>query len=182
MRVFISMAIFSIIISGFLIGYEGTYGDWHEGPVSHLLTQKEMSEFKKITSDDAARDFIALFWARRDPTPETARNEFKEAFDKRVREADNKFSNSVNPGSITEMGKVYILMGEPDYYNRQEKSGRAQNRPVHYVLEEWGYKKESLPDCIGAQKLLFDFTRVEKAREFTMKSAINLGYLEKAKE
>ncbi|HJQ39546.1 MAG TPA: GWxTD domain-containing protein, partial [Thermoanaerobaculia bacterium] len=57
--------------------------------------------------------FIALFWARRDPTPQTARNEFREEFENRVRAADTSFKARSQRGALTERGRALILYGAP---------------------------------------------------------------------
>jgi GWxTD domain-containing protein len=53
------------------------------------------------------------FWKQRDPTPETARNEFKEEFFRRVRYANRHFG-VLEPGWKSDRGRVYILYGPPD--------------------------------------------------------------------
>ena len=61
------------------------YADWADGPVKFLMTKVEMKQWKTIHSDADAQAFIDLFWARRDPTPDTPRNEFRDEFDARVK-------------------------------------------------------------------------------------------------
>src|SRR5437899_6742519 len=65
--------------------------DWARGPVQFLMTTDELSQWKAVKSDTEADQFIALFWARRDPTPGTPRNEFREDFETRVQYADQHF-------------------------------------------------------------------------------------------
>src|SRR5581483_9271173 len=67
------------------------YADWANGPVTHLMTKEEIKQWKAVRTDDEARAFIDLFWARRDPTPDTPRNEFREQFEQMVRVADENF-------------------------------------------------------------------------------------------
>jgi GWxTD domain-containing protein len=89
------------------------YSDWAKGPASYLMTASEVDAWKKIGSDKEAQQFVDLFWARRDPTPGTARNEFHEEFDRRVATADQVFSVRKTKGSMTDRGKVLIVVGPP---------------------------------------------------------------------
>jgi GWxTD domain-containing protein len=97
------------------------YTNWGAGPVQHLMTKEEAAKWKTITSDDEAKAFALLFWARRDATPDTPRNEFREEFDRRVATADKNFveGNGVR-GSMGERGRAFILYGMP---KKIERSG-----------------------------------------------------------
>ena len=72
--------------------------DWGKGPAQYIMTTEEKAAWKSIQTDAAADDFIALFWARRDPTPATPRNEFREEFEARVKTADAQFSHGRDEG------------------------------------------------------------------------------------
>lgn len=98
----------------------GWYADWVYGPVRHLMTKEELRRWKAIHTDEEAEAFIDLFWAKRDPTPSTPRNEFHEEFDARVALADDQFSNGRERGAMTDPGKVIVLLGPP-----YRVSGRA---------------------------------------------------------
>src|SRR5213080_2382593 len=89
------------------------YSSWADGPVRHLMTKEEVKQWSTIHSDQDAENFIDLFWARRDPTPDTRRNEFREDFEQRVKLTDDNFSNGLQPGSLTDRGKTFILLGPP---------------------------------------------------------------------
>src|ERR1700682_2883411 len=86
---------------------------WPDGPVQYLMTKEERAAWRAVDSDAAADDFIALFWARRDPTPATPRNEFREDFDARVKYADDQFTVGTLKGSTSDRGKIFILFGSP---------------------------------------------------------------------
>lgn len=89
------------------------YADWAKGPVQFLMTTEEKNAWKNVQTDDQAQAFIDLFWARRDPTPATPANEFREAFEERVKYADEKFSTSRMKGSVSDRGRILILFGGP---------------------------------------------------------------------
>src|SRR5438270_8442732 len=87
--------------------------DFGKGPAQYLMTAEEKAAWKNIQTDAAADEFIALFWARRDPTPATPRNEFREEFEARVKTADTQFGHGRTPGSMTEPGRLLIVFGPP---------------------------------------------------------------------
>ena len=65
-------------VSSFALSFE--YLEWGRGPAHFLMTKEEAAQWKTISSDEDAKAFIALFWARRDPTPATPLNEYQEQF------------------------------------------------------------------------------------------------------
>ena len=73
--------------------------DWARGPVQYLMTKDELAQWNAIKTDADADRFMALFWARRDPTPNTPQNEFKQEFDARVGYADAHFGTARQRGS-----------------------------------------------------------------------------------
>jgi GWxTD domain-containing protein len=87
--------------------------DWGKGPEQYIMTAEEKAAWKNIQTDAAADEFIALFWARRDPTPATPRNEFREEFEARVKTADAQFGHGRTPGSMTDAGRMLLLFGNP---------------------------------------------------------------------
>jgi len=57
-------------------------------------------------------EFVADFWKRRDPTPETAANEFRSMYYTRHAVADKAFRAGI-PGWMTDRGRIFILLGPP---------------------------------------------------------------------
>jgi hypothetical protein len=96
--------------------------DWAKGPVQFLMTPEETATWKTLASDDAALAFIDLFWARRDPTPNTPANEFRLDFEDRVAYADQHFAVGKTKGSLSDRGRALILFGSPSHVT---KSGGA---------------------------------------------------------
>ena len=89
------------------------YVNWFDSPVKFLMTSDEIRQRHAIKSDADAQKFIDLFWARRDPTPGTARNEFQEEFERRVAFADKNFFDSLGRGALSDRGKTLIILGPP---------------------------------------------------------------------
>ena len=68
-----ALAVSALALNAFALSAE--YLDWGRGPAQFLMTKEEAAKWKTIASDDDAKAFVALFWARRDPTADTPRNE-----------------------------------------------------------------------------------------------------------
>jgi len=100
------------------------FADWAKGPEQWLLTRDELRAWKNVKTDEEAQAFIDLFWARRDPTPGTFRNEFRENFETRVQYTDENYKSekSKKRGSLTDPGRVYILLGPPKVSGNQGKT------------------------------------------------------------
>jgi len=108
----IAAVLFSVALSA-LGALSKEYADFPKGPVGLLMTNDERAQWKNVKSDDAAKQFIDLFWARRDPTPGTATNEFHDLITERIKVADGNFREPNKLGSMTDRGKVFILLGSP---------------------------------------------------------------------
>jgi len=90
------------------------YADWAKGPEQWLMTRDDWKAWRNVKTDEEAQQFIDLFWARRDPTVGTYRNEFREEFEGRVAYADANYkSYRGKRGALTEPGRVFILLGAP---------------------------------------------------------------------
>lgn len=93
--------------------------DWAEGPVRFLLTADERRGYARLLDPVTRSEFVTAFWKDRDPKPETATNEFKDEFDRRVAFADSRFTQQETRGSMTDRGMVFILLGPPTYIGRK---------------------------------------------------------------
>jgi GWxTD domain-containing protein len=82
--------------------------------VRFIITSEESRTF--LTLAPAERPaFIQDFWERRDPTPGTDTNEYKEEYYKRIKEATHLFSGGGAPGWLQDRGRVHITLGPPDF-------------------------------------------------------------------
>jgi len=110
-RILIAAVIAVVAVSAFALSPEHT--EWGKGPAQFLMTKEEIAQWKAIKTDEDADKFVALFWARRDPTPQTPRNEFRDQFEIRVRQADANFPAAKLRGALTDRGRTLILYGQP---------------------------------------------------------------------
>lgn len=101
------------------------HADWGKGPAQGFMTREEAAGWKKLSTDQEAEAFIALFWARRDPTPATPQNEFREEFERRVAAADNQFGTKKLRGSMSDRGRTLVLYGTPKKVERSGTQRRA---------------------------------------------------------
>src|SRR6185436_16344941 len=97
------------------------------GATKFLMSREELAAWKSINNDKDAEAFIATFWARRDPTPGTPANEFRSEFEARAKYADEHFGEGRTKGSLTDRGRVFLLLGSPTVVR---KSGGTSAPPV----------------------------------------------------
>ena len=69
-----------------------TYKKWLNEDVIYIITPEEKSAFKQLSNDEERDQFIEQFWLRRDPTPDTPENEFKEEHYRRIAYANEHFA------------------------------------------------------------------------------------------
>jgi GWxTD domain-containing protein len=92
---------------------------WTDGPVHYLMTSDEKDVYSRLSDPVARSEFIADFWKRRDPHPETPENEFRDEFERRVAFADQRMAQDETRGSLTDRGQVFVLLGPPTYVGRR---------------------------------------------------------------
>jgi GWxTD domain-containing protein len=97
------------------------YRRWLEEEVVYIISQKEKEVFLSLENDRQRDMFIEAFWKQRDPNPNTPENEFKEEHYRRIKYANEHFGKeSPEPGWKTDMGRIYIILGEPKYTEKYE--------------------------------------------------------------
>ncbi len=124
----------------------GTYKKWLNEDVAYIITDEERAAFKQLSNDEERDQFIEAFWQRRDPTPDTEENEFKEEHYRRIEYANEHFAAGI-PGWKTDRGRIYIVFGPPDEIDAHP-SGGTYDRPVEegggttstYPFEDWRYR------------------------------------------
>ena len=122
------------------------YEKWINEDVSPIATKEEIEAFKKLKTNEERENFIAIFWQRRDPNPETEVNEYREQYYERIAYANEHFASGI-PGWKTDRGRIYIRWGKPDSVEAHP-SGGSYNRPSYegggnitaYPFETWFYR------------------------------------------
>ncbi len=123
-----------------------TYRKWLDEDVRWIITDEERSAFKQLSNDEERDNFIEAFWQRRDPTPDTIENEFKEEHYRRIAYANEHFPAGI-PGWRTDRGRIYIQYGPADEIE-SHPAGGAYQRPFEegggetstYPFEDWRYR------------------------------------------
>ncbi|HZR29914.1 MAG TPA: GWxTD domain-containing protein [Terriglobales bacterium] len=150
-----------------------TYKKWLNEDVRYIITPEEEAVFKQLSNDEERDQFIEQFWLRRDPTPDTPENEFKEEHYRRIAYANEHFAAGI-PGWKTDRGRMYIMYGPPDEIE-SHPSGGTYERPIEegggttstYPFEDWRYRYiegigqeviiEFVDDCqCGAYEMTMD--------------------------
>ena len=94
---------------------DSPYGKWLNQDLVYIIADQERAAFARLTTDEERQKFVEQFWLRRDPTPGTAHNEFKEEHYRRIEYANQRFRTaSGQPGWQTDRGHMYIVYGPPD--------------------------------------------------------------------
>ena len=122
------------------------YKDWVNKDVSYIITKEEKKAFEQLKTDEERENFIANFWLRRDPNPDTEENEFREEFYERIAYANEHYTSGI-PGWKTDRGRIYITWGKPSSVE-SHPSGGNYNRPTYegggstttYPFEIWFYR------------------------------------------
>ncbi len=123
-----------------------TYKKWLSEDVIWIITDEERSAFMQLSNDEERDNFIEAFWQRRDPTPDTAENEFKEEHYRRIAYANEHFPAGI-PGWKTDRGRIYIVFGPADEIE-SHPSGGSYERPMEegggqtstFPFEQWRYR------------------------------------------
>ncbi|MDX1700930.1 MAG: GWxTD domain-containing protein, partial [Melioribacteraceae bacterium] len=97
-----------------------------------VATKNESEQYSDLDSLNAKREFLYLFWKKRDNIPATEVNEFKRAYFSRVTMAEQRYSALSNPGYRTDRGIVYIKFGEPDEIDRHPNETETKPYEVWY--------------------------------------------------
>ncbi len=92
---------------------------WADGALRFLNSKSEKEDWKRISDPVTRAEFVAAFWQRRDPTPETPENEYRAEIERRVRFADSRFNDGETKGSGTDRGMVFVLLGPPSYIGQR---------------------------------------------------------------
>ena len=117
----------------------GVYKKWLDEDVRWIITDEELSAFKKLSTNAERDQFIEAFWQRRDPTPDTAENEYKEEHYRRIAYANEHFAAGM-PGWKTDRGRIYIEFGPPTSIDSHPMGG-----PYQRSAEEGGGSTSTFP-------------------------------------
>ena len=125
---------------------QGPWKKWLNEDVVYIITDAEKRAFKQLKTDEERQQFVEQFWLRRDPTPDTEENEYKEEHYRRIAYANDHYASGI-PGWKTDRGRIYITYGPADEID-SHPSGGSYERPTEegggetstYPFEDWRYR------------------------------------------
>jgi GWxTD domain-containing protein len=143
---------------------------WIDEDVTYIITGEERSAWKNLKTDEEREAFIESFWLRRDPTPDTVDNEFRDDHYERIAYANEHFASGI-PGWKTDRGRIYVMYGKPDEIE-SHPSGGTYDRPIEegggttstFPFEIWRYR---YIEGIGNEVLL-EFVDPSMSGEYRM--------------
>jgi len=143
---------------------------WVDEDVSYIITPEERAAWKRLKTDEEREQFIESFWLRRDPSPDTIDNEYKDEHYERIAYANEHFASGI-PGWKSDRGRIYIMYGKPDEIE-SHPSGGTYDRPIEegggttstFPFEIWRYR---YIEGIGNEVLL-EFVDPSMSGEYRM--------------
>lgn len=103
--------------------------------LGYIADNAEVDAMRNQTPEQQAESW-ERFWRRRDPTPETVRNEYQIEFFRRVRYADQHFLG-FGPGWRSDMGRAYIRFGPPDQVEQRQASSTQPGLEIWYYNQPY---------------------------------------------
>ncbi len=126
--------------------------EWPEQYVKWILTKSEREAYLALATDEERLEFIEFFWARRDPDPATAENEYRREYLERYAFVANHLSAG-RPGWSTDRGRLYLILGPPHAVQQNPMGRYGLERPS----EIWTYNNLDIPGFPAS----FDFEFVD---------------------
>lgn len=125
---------------------QGPFRKWLAEDVKYIISNEERKAFVELNTDEERESFIENFWIRRDPTPDSMENEFREEHYRRIAYANERYASGI-PGWKSDRGRIYIAYGPADEVE-SHPSGGSYQRPFNegggststYPFEIWRYR------------------------------------------
>jgi GWxTD domain-containing protein len=121
------------------------FRDWPRTDVKLIITSEEEAAYDKLKTVEERGNFITHFWQRRDPSPDTEENEYKDEYYERIAYANEHFSSG-KPGWLTDRGRIYVKWGKPSSIESHPAGGPYQRSSYDggstatYPFETWFYR------------------------------------------
>lgn len=144
------------------------YQKWLKEEVVYIITPIEEDVFLRLETDRERELFIEAFWKQRDPNPNTPENEFKKEHYRRINYANNFFGReSPGPGWRSDMGRVYITLGEPKSTEKYESHSEIYPTVIWFYE---GMNQYGLPNAFNVV-----FFKESGMGEYKLYSPIRFG-------
>lgn len=118
------------------------YREW-VNMVANIASPEEISIFLQLPTVRDREMFIRLFWQQRDPSPGSEVNEYRNEIESRFRHVNQYFGRGTpRPGWMTDMGRLYMILGEPNSTESFDNVAEIYPTQVWYY---YGDQKLGLP-------------------------------------
>ena len=142
---------------------------WLSEDVVYIISDEEKTAFERLKTDEERQHFVEQFWARRNPTPGTPENKFKEEHYRRIAYANEHWAWNL-PGWKTDCGRIYIRYGPPDEIESHPAGGSHMRREsdgggivMTCPFEDWRYAHFQ-----GLGSLIIEFVDPSSSGEYRM--------------
>ena len=107
--------------------------------IRYIAVNAEIDAWKQVSGVDARGRFLTMFWLRRDPTPGTPLNEYREDYFARVEVARVSYrAPMAKKGWDSDRGRILLQYGKPDGIDRHPSD---YNRKPYEV---WTYSRDNM--------------------------------------
>jgi len=126
---------------------------WGDLAVRWILLPNEERRYRGLETIEERRHYLEEVWKRRDPNPADTKNPSRQRFDQRVSEANELFSGEGRLGSMTDRGRVYLLVGPPSQISQRYQAtprfspltvGGNSRQKSKVLVETWSWRPEDL--------------------------------------
>jgi len=125
------------VLQGIYTNMEEDEIDNEFGAATYIATKEEQSIFKTLDLK-GKQNFMPQFWAKRDQTPETPQNEYRDSYIARMRMAEREF-RGFKKGWKSDEGRILLMYGIPDEIERFPSSNENRAyRSWHYFSIQGG--------------------------------------------
>jgi len=104
--------------------------------LEYIATWEELSKMREAKTPDEKIKLFNEFWKRFDPSPGSEENELQVEYYSRIEYANQNFSSYVE-GWRTDMGRIFVKYGMPDFIERQPPM-------MNQRYEIWEYQQHNL--------------------------------------
>jgi len=110
---------------------------WNEllEALAYIAPSEEVDAMRNLPPDQQSEAWDR-FWRRRDPTPDTPRNEFMVEFFRRLRYAEQHFQG-FGVGWRSDMGRIYIKFGPPDQVEQHSSTASTPAEEIWYFNQPY---------------------------------------------
>ena len=155
-----------IVIASLLLAVSAFAADdimkWNRTPEAYYMTSAERAEWKNVSSPEQAQKFVDEYFRKRG-------EQFRKDVRTRIDKADELFKLDKTPGSRTQRGRVWMILGNPSRSRTsrdttQINPNASPSAPITrdidrqgLVVTEWTYDADRLPPELGRKSLTIRF-------------------------